>query len=64
MFTVPVDLIVDILRDMKFDYLTSVRLGHSGSWGFLEITCKSRILGAYLNDGQLTLINTKASSIS
>ena len=64
MFTVPVDLLVDISRDMKFDYLTSVSFGHSGGCGFSEITCKSRILGAYLKDGQLTLISTKASSIS
>ena len=59
-----VDLLVHISREVKFDFLPRVSFGYSGSCVFNEITCKSGILGGYLKDGQLTLINTKASSIS
>ena len=59
-----VDLLVHISREVKFDFLPRVSFGYSGSCGFNEITCTSGILGGYLKDGQLTLINTKASSIS
>ena len=55
---------VHISREVKFDFLPSVSFGYSGSGGFNETTCMSRILRGYLKDGQLTLINTKASSIS
>ena len=45
-------------------FSSKCQFGYSGSGGFNETTCMSRILRGYLKDGQLTLINTKASSIS
>ena len=64
MFKVLVDLLVHISREVKYDFLPSVRFEYFGSCGFNEITCSSRSLRGYLIDRQLTLINTKASSIS